>query len=169
MRNQKNAELCGTKGTEKKKMTLLYKEESYLIRGVAFDIYKAFRNRHKEKIYQNAFYLGLKDKGLYVERERQIKIYYSGEKVGTYTPDFIVNRKIIVELKAKPLVIKEDIKQFWGYLKGSDYKLGFLINFGAPHGVEITRRVYEKVRQKFSVGSVFSSAEFSDPNNKENI
>jgi len=131
-------------------MTLLYSEESYIIRGVAYDIYKVFRNRHKEKIYQNAFYLGLKHKGLNVEKEKQIKIYYSGEKVGTYTPDFVVNRRIIVELKAKPMVIKEDIKKFWEYLKGSSYKLGFLINFGAPDGVDINRRVYENARLRGS-------------------
>jgi len=127
-------------------MSLLYEQESYIIRGVAFDIYKVFRNRHKEKIYQNAFYLGLKHKGLQIEKEKQIKIYYSGEKVGTYTPDFVVNRKIIVELKAKPMMIKEDIRKFWEYLKGSDYRLGFMINFGTPDGVEIVRRVYETVR-----------------------
>jgi hypothetical protein len=51
---------------------LLYKEESYIIQGVAFDIYKKFRNRHKEKIYQNAFYLGLKNKRLFVEREKKL-------------------------------------------------------------------------------------------------
>lgn len=59
---------------------LLYKEESYIIQGVAFDIYKKFRNRHKEKIYQNAFYLGLKNKGLFVEREKKIDILYENKK-----------------------------------------------------------------------------------------
>ena len=131
-------------------MSLLYKDESYKIRGVTYDIYKVFRNRHKEKIYQNAVYLGLKHKGLYVEREKQVKIYYSGERVGTYTPDFVVNRKIIVELKAKPRVVKDDLKKFWEYLRGSDYKLGFLINFGATDGVEIHRRIYETARLRRS-------------------
>ena len=53
---------------------LIYKQESYIIQGVAFDIYKKFRNRHKEKIYQNSFYSGLKDKGLNVEKEKRIDI-----------------------------------------------------------------------------------------------
>jgi GxxExxY protein len=132
------------------KMSLLYEQESYIIRGVAFDIYKVFRNRHKEKIYQNALYLGLKHKGLNVAREKQVKIYYSGERVGTYTPDFVVNRRIIVELKAKPRIIKEDLKKFWEYLKGSNCKLGFLINFGASDGVEIYRRIYETARLRSS-------------------
>jgi GxxExxY protein len=131
-------------------MALLYGDESYRIRGVAYDIYKEFRNRHKEKIYQNAFYLGLKRKGLNVEKEKQVKIYYKGEKVGTYTPDLVVNRRIIIELKAKPMITKDDLKQFWEYLRGSRYKLGFLINFGAVDGVDIHRRIYETARLRGS-------------------
>lgn len=127
---------------------LLYKEESYIIQGVAFDIYKQFRNNHKEKVYQNAFYLGLIYKGLRAEKEKRINIYYNDKKVGTYTPDLIANNIILIELKAKPNLTKEDIKQFWYYLKGSQYKVAYLINFGAPRGVQIIRRVYDTARPK---------------------
>ena len=129
-------------------MTLLYEKESYAIRGATFDIYKKLRYGHKEKVYQNALYLGLKQKGLTVDRERKIKVYYTGEKVGTYTPDFIINKLVLIELKAKPRLLQEDIKQFWQYWKGSRYRLGFLINFGARNGVEIVRRVYDTARQE---------------------
>lgn len=129
-------------------MALLYEKESYGIRGAAFDIYKSLRNGHKEKVYQNALYLGLKEKGLSVDRERKIKIYYTGEDIGTYTPDFIINRNILIELKAKPRLLQEDIKQFWQYLKGSRYRLGFLINLGSCDGVEIIRRVFDTARTK---------------------
>lgn len=140
-------------------MSLLFPEESYIIRGLAFEIYKQFRNRHKEKVYQNAFYLGLKQKGLKSERERGINIYYNGEKVGTYVPDILVNDSIFVELKARPKLKQEDIAQFWHYLKCSKYRLGFLINFGASDGVEIVRRVYDTSRNKpFQRSSAYSSA-----------
>ncbi|MCK4782028.1 GxxExxY protein [Candidatus Parcubacteria bacterium] len=121
---------------------LLYKQESYIIQGVAFDIYKQFRNRHKEKVYQNSFYLGLKNKSLAVEKEKRIDILYNNKKVGTYIPDLVVNNIIFIELKVKPNLIQEDIKQFWYYLKVSGYKLGYLINFGMPDGVQIIRRIY---------------------------
>ena len=126
---------------------LLYKEESYIIQGVAFDIYKKFRNRHKEKIYHNSFYYGLKDKGLEAEKEKRIDIYYNGRKVGTYTPDLVIENKIIIELKVKPKLTQDDIKQFWYYLKSSKFKVGYLINFGALNGVQIIRRVYDKARK----------------------
>lgn len=125
----------------------LYKQESYIIQGVAFDIYKQFRNRHKEKIYHNSFYYGLKDKGLGVEKEKRMDIYYNERKVGTYTPDLVVENKIIIELKVKPKLTQDDIKQFWHYLKSSKFKIGYLINFGTLNGVQIIRRVYDKARK----------------------
>ncbi|MDD5071465.1 MAG: GxxExxY protein [Patescibacteria group bacterium] len=127
---------------------LLYKEESFIIRGVAFNIYKKFKNHHKEKIYRDSFYLGLTDKGLKVNKEKRIDIYYNNKKVGTYVPDLVINNVIFIELKAKPMVLKQDIEQFWHYLKNSEYKLGFLINFGSPKGVQIIRRVYDTARNK---------------------
>jgi len=128
-------------------MGLLYPEESYIIRGVAFEIYKQFRNRHKETVYHNAFYIGLKRKGLKPEKKRRINIYYDGEKVGVYEPDMLVNDSILIELKAKPKVTQEDVSQFWHYLKCSKYRVGFLINFGASNGVEIIRKVYDTARK----------------------
>lgn len=69
-----------------------------------------------------------------------------GIKVGTYTPDLLINDAIILELKAKPFLHKDDVQQFWHYLKNSEYRLGFLVNFGEPNGVQIVRRVYDKAR-----------------------
>jgi GxxExxY protein len=127
---------------------LLYKEESYIIQGGAYELYKKFRNRHKETVYQRAYYFYLEEKGLQVEKEKQIPIYFNNKKVGIYTPDLVINNAIFIELKCKPMLTKDDIKQFWYYLKASDYKLGYLINFGAINGVQIVRRVYDTARSK---------------------
>lgn len=126
---------------------LIYQEESYLIRGAFFDVYKKFRNNHKEKIYRDALGLALTKKGLSVSKEKRIDIFYDSKKVGTYVPDLVVNSKIFVEIKAKPTILRQDIQQFWYYLKNSNYKLGFLVNFGELGGVKIIRRVYDKSRK----------------------
>jgi GxxExxY protein len=74
--------------------------------------------------------------------------------VGTYVPDLVVNDIIIIEIKCKPYLTKEDHKQFWHYLKSTKYRLGFLINFGNLNGVEIERRIYDTARGKtFRIGS----------------
>ena len=125
---------------------LLYEQESYIIRGACFNIYKKFRNTQKESVYQIGLTEELKNAGLKTEREKQLPIYHLGTKVGVYIPDILVNELIILELKAKPFLHKEDLQQFWHYLKNSEFKLGFLINFGEPNGVKIIRRVYDLAR-----------------------
>ncbi|MEO8637879.1 MAG: GxxExxY protein [Candidatus Taylorbacteria bacterium] len=124
--------------------TLIYESESYIIRGGCFEVYKQFRNRHKEKIYSKALLVFLKKAGLKVEQEKQLPIFFDGEKVGVYIPDIVVNGKILVELKCKPFMTQDDMTQFWYYLKVTNFRLGFLINFGNNNGVEIIRRVYGK-------------------------
>lgn len=127
---------------------LLYKEESYIIQGGAFEVYKQFRNRYKETVYQRALIEYLKNKGLVVDKEKQIPVYFQNKKVGVYIPDIVVNDYILVELKCKSIFTQDDIKQFWHYLKGSDYKVGYLINFGSSKGVQVIRRVYDTARNR---------------------
>ena len=127
---------------------ILYKKESYIIQGGAFEIYKQFRNRHRENLYVRAFIEYLSQKDLTVEKEKQIPIYFQKKKVGIYIPDIVVNNCIFIELKCKSFVTKDDISQFWYYLKATDYKVGYLINFGASNGVQIMRRIYDKARNK---------------------
>ncbi len=129
---------------------LLYPDESYLIRGSCFEVYKVFRNTQKEKVYQKALEEELKSKDFKVIREKQFPVYYKDIKAGVYVPDLVVNNIIIVELKAKPFLHEDDIKQFWYYLKNSQFKLGFLVNFGESGGVKIVRRVYDKARNQSS-------------------
>lgn len=141
------AELSGTK---RRTTQLLYEQESFLIRGSCFAIYEKFRNTQKESIYQKSLAAELKTEGLSVEREKQLPVFHLGVKVGVYTPDLLINDKIILELKTKPFLHRDDIKQFWYYLKNSEFKLGFLINFGEPNGVRIIRRIYDDARQRSS-------------------
>jgi GxxExxY protein len=123
---------------------LLYEKESYDIRGCIYGIYKKFRNYHKEAVYHNSLVEDLISKSYKVDKEKRIDIYHKNKKVGTYVPDLVVNDIIIIELKSKPNLTMQDRKQFWSYLKGSKYKLGFLINFGASDGVEIERKIFTK-------------------------
>lgn len=126
----------------------LYEKESYEIRGAIFEVWKTFKGIFKEKVIENALVREFKDRDLHVESQKRIDIYYKEQKVGNYTPDLIINDKILIELKVKPYITKDDEKQFWYYLRGTNYKLGFLINFGSD-GLEIRRRVYDKAREKY--------------------
>lgn len=126
---------------------LLYKEESYQIQGACYWVWKEFKNAFKEKVVDNALAEELQRRGFKVERQKRIDIFYNNKKVGTYTPDLVVDGIILIEVKRKPYLTKQDEQQFWYYLKATLYKVGYLINFG-DNGLEIKRRVYDKARQK---------------------
>jgi len=131
----------------------LYERESYLIRGAVFEVWRAFKGIFKEKIVENSLKKELQNCGFKIESQKRISIYYKGEKVGTYTPDQIVNETILIGIKVKPYLTREDERQFWYYLRGSQYRLGFLINFGSKK-LEIKRRIYDRAREKYKNISV---------------
>ncbi|KKU75669.1 MAG: hypothetical protein UY02_C0045G0002 [Candidatus Giovannonibacteria bacterium GW2011_GWB1_47_6b] len=116
----------------------LYEKESYQIRGACFRVYNELGGGIKENIIERALLKELRDQKLETESQVRINLFYKGEKVGVYIPDIVVEKKIIVELKSKPFITQEDYKQFWGYLKGSFYELGFLVGF-TPRGLVIRR------------------------------
>lgn len=122
---------------------LLYENESYKIRGACFKVYNSLGGGIKEKIIERALVYELKSQKINISNQSRIDIFYNNEKIGVYIPDIIVEDKIIIELKSKPFITKEDEKQFWGYPKGSKYQLGFLINFGSQKLI-IKRFIYDK-------------------------
>jgi len=127
----------------KKGNKLLYEKESYKIRGACFKVHNTLGGGIKERIIVRALAKELTNQGMAIENQVRINIIYNNEKIGTYIPDLVVNNKILIEAKSKPFLTKEDEKQFWGYLKGSDYQLGFLVNFGSRK-LTIKRFIYTK-------------------------
>lgn len=111
-------------------MGLLYEELTYQVNGAAIDVHKALGCGFLEKVYQEAFAIALAERGVRFEREKKIPIFFHGHELGTpYICDFMVEDKIIVELKAvKPI---EDIHkaQLLNYLRAAKLKLGLLYNF----------------------------------------
>jgi GxxExxY protein len=132
---------------QKQMSVLLYEEDSYKIRGACYEVWKAFGGAFKEKVIDKALQISLKEKQLAIETQKRIDLFFKNVKVGTYIPDIIVNGRIIIELKCKPFLTKGDIDQFWKYLKGTEYKLGFLINF-SPTKLEIKRIIYDTAKTK---------------------
>ncbi len=96
-----------------------------------------------EKVYQNALIIELRKTGLNVLSEEPITVYYENEIVGQYVADIIVEKKVILELKAvKDLAIIHEV-QLVNYLKATSIEVGLLINFG--HSVQIKRKVFDKI------------------------
>ena len=138
-----NADLTRTNAEGK----LLYDNLTYKIRGAAFNVKKILGLGHKENIYHKAIIEEFRKMNLKFESEKAIDIFYENKKVGTYTPDFIIDDRVLVELKALPEIGRPQEQQIWSYLKGCQYRLAILVNFG---GTDITfkRIIYDNVREK---------------------
>ncbi len=88
-------------------MELLHKELTDNILKVFFEVYNELGYGFLEKVYQNALYLELKNKGFNVKAQQQIKVFYKDYNVGEYYADLIVDDTVILELKAAECLIKD--------------------------------------------------------------
>jgi GxxExxY protein len=106
-------------------------EITYKIIGCAMKVHNILGNGFQEVIYQRCLAIELERAGLIFGREVEQIIYYEGIDVGTRRADFIVENKVVVELKA--LINLEDIHlaQAKNYVVAYDLPTGLLINFGA--------------------------------------
>lgn len=106
-------------------------EITYKINGCAMKVHNTLGNGFQEVIYQRCLAIELQNAGLNFGREIEQTIFYEGIEVGTRRADFVVENKIIVELKA--LINLEDVHlaQAKNYVVAYDFPIGLLINFGA--------------------------------------
>ncbi len=123
------------------KSDLLFGDLTYQIRGCIFAVKKELGLGHKENIYQRVLEKEFNKKGLIFEKEKVLDVRYNNEKVGVYRPDFIIENKIILEIKALPSLGRFEKQQIWHYLKSTDYQLALLVNFGR-NDVQIERIIY---------------------------
>ena len=126
-------------------MELLHKDLTDKIINSFYEVYNELRYGFLEKVYQNSLLLELKKRGLEVEAQKKIKVYYKGLVVGDYYADLIVENTIILELKAAECIIEEFEYQLLNYLRGTDCEVGLLLNFGKKP--EFRRKVFENKRK----------------------
>ena len=110
---------------------LKYKEITEKIIGAAMRVHAALGNGFQEVIYQRALVIEFRKTGIKFEREFSMKIYYAGEEVGERRVDFLIDGKIMVELKAVIILENVHLAQAKNYLEAYNVEVGLLINFGA--------------------------------------
>lgn len=119
---------------------IVYKELSYAIVGCFYKVYNTLGPGHKEGVYQKALSMEFDKQNICYDGQKKIQLKYEGKTGGVYKPDFIIEDRVIIEIKSVLMMPKVYEKQLVHYLKSSGYKLGFLVNFGAEK-TEIARRV----------------------------
>lgn len=112
---------------------LKYGDITRKIIGASFEVHKFLGNGFQEVIYQRALAWEMRQAGLEFAREIEQEIYYKDlpEPIGTRRADFIVEGKVLVELKAMVKLEDVHLAQALNYLKAYRLEIGLLINFGA--------------------------------------
>lgn len=106
-------------------------EITYKINGCAMKVHNTLGNGFQEVIYQRCLAIEFRKAGLQYGREVDQLIYYDGEKVGRRRADFVVEKQVIVELKAVINLEDVHLAQAKNYVVAYNFPVGLLINFGA--------------------------------------
>ena len=117
---------------------LIYKSLSYELNGIAFAIDNKIGYGCREKLYSDAFEKLLKSKKIVYKRELVHDVVIDNQLITKRSFDFLVDGKIIVEIKTGDYRYRESYHQVLEYLKTSGIKLGLIVRF-TPNGVRIKR------------------------------
>lgn len=125
----------------------LYSDLTKKIIGLAIKVHKELGSAYEEKIYQRALYLEFLKNKIKFEREKEINVKYDSVTIGKKKLDFVVDNKVVLELKKSDLINNVHIAQVVSYLKTLNLKLGLILNFGRSK-LEIKRVITENVERR---------------------
>lgn len=113
--------------------------------GAFFRVHKELGFGFSEKVYENALVFALKELGLDVEQQVQLKVYFAGHVVGEYIADIVVGNAVLLELKSAKSISEQLEAQLLNYLKSTEIEVGLLLNFGSK--AEFKRKVFDNERK----------------------
>src|SRR3989344_2935094 len=110
---------------------ILEAELCYKIQGVIYSIANKYGYGLKEQIYQKALAEEFTKQNISFEQQKRINIYSldTGKSLGVYIPDFVIDKKVVLEIKASSFTTGRDANQQRSYLRASSYEIGYLVNF----------------------------------------
>ena len=127
-------------------MELLHRDITDNIIKSFYCVYNELGFGFLEKVYENSLFLEFLERGLYCEKQKRIKVFFKGQKVGEYYADLIINNLVIIEIKAAESFAREHELQLVNYLKATDIEVGMLLNFGKKP--EFKRKIFTNDKKK---------------------
>ena len=109
---------------------------------IAKKVYTELGNGYLEKVYENGLMYEFAKVHYHAKQQFALPVYYDGISIGEYYADIIVENKIIIELKAINTISTKHYAQLISYLKTTGIKVGYIINFGHPNGLQYKRIVF---------------------------
>ena len=107
-----------------------YSDVTGAVIGCAFEVHSILGTGFQEVVYQRALAVEMESRGLSFAREWEMPIFYKERQVGTRRVDFLVDEKVVVELKAISELEKVHLAQAINYLEAFRLEVGLLLNFG---------------------------------------
>jgi GxxExxY protein len=115
------------------------------VRETSFALHTHLRHGHLEKVYENGLFHRLRKQGVNVLQQIPLNVLdEDGTLLGEFLADLLVEKHLILELKACRALADEHVAQLLGYLRASRMEHGMLINFGA-HKLEVRKYVLSAV------------------------
>jgi len=113
-----------------------HKELTHRTLGICMDVFHELGSGFLEPVYQEALAIALHDANMPFKREAPLTIYFRGKPLEKkYFADFVVDGKVVLELKTVQRILPEHKAQLMNYLKATKLPLGYVINF---HGEKLT-------------------------------
>jgi GxxExxY protein len=128
------------------KERLLHGGITQIIIAAFFEVYNELGVGFLESVYRVALVIVLRARGLQVEVNPRLPVYFQGRLIAEFCPDLMVNGVVIVELKATRTIDNAHKAQVINYLKASNAEIGLLLNFGAESG-QFKRFVFDNERK----------------------
>ena len=130
-------------------VNLSYKhsELTETIIGVFYDVYNELGYGFLESVYRNSLQLALLARGLRVEIEVPVPVFFRGKIVGDFRADMVVNGCILLELKTAEAISIAHEAQLLNYLRATKLEVGLILNFGPK--ADVRRLAYDNSRKRF--------------------
>ena len=119
--------------------------------GAAIEVHRALGPGLLERLYEQALVQELRLRGVAVETQVPVSFWYKGVELVGQRIDLLVDRRIVLELKAVEQVVDAHLSQMLGYLRAGNFPLGLLINFNVPVLVRgVQRRINSRALASLS-------------------
>lgn len=123
-----------------------------LIIGVFFNVYNELGFGFLESVYRKALHMALVEKGLKVEAEVAVPVFFRGVNVGDFRADLVVNGCILLELKTAEAIVVAHEAQLLNYLRATSLEVGLILNFGPK--AQVRRLLFDNDRKQVKVHRV---------------
>lgn len=125
-------------------MNLKHNDITGIILNSFYEVYNELGRGFLESVYEKSLAIVLEEKGLKVETQKEVPVFFRGTAVGKFKADVVVEGKVVIELKAVKKIDPAHSAQLLNYLKATQIEVGLVLNFGDKP--DFKRLVFENIK-----------------------